>query len=331
MSARAAADRSFLAKVGIFSLLAETEAEGLLGFLEPVELADGQVLFREGDEGKHLYIIRSGTVGIGIALPDGTEHQVARFCAGDFFGEMSIFDNAPRSATCRAVGATSLWSLSKDAFARIVSSRPRIAYKLMYRMLNIATQRLRGTGTFVSEMVLWGENARRRAITDELTGVYNRRFLEDSLDGYVAEAAEKGAPLSLAMTDLDYFRKINEAYGHAKADEAIQEASKIYRSLLRPTDIVARYGGDEFVLIFPGTPAPKALELASALCRAVAELPTFRGLGGPITQVTVSMGVAAFPEHARDLAGLKAAADAALYKAKESGRNRAMGAGGEVP
>jgi diguanylate cyclase (GGDEF)-like protein len=327
MSVEIAKDRSFLAKVGICSLLSEPELEKLSGFLAPVELADGEVLFREGEEGRDLYIIREGTVAIAIGLPDGSEHEVARVSAGNFFGDMSIFDNAPRSATCRAVGGTALWGLSKEAFARIVSSHPRIAYKLMFRMLNIATQRLRGTGTLVSEMVLWGENARKRAITDELTGVYNRRFLEDSLDGYVAEAAEKGTPLSLAMTDLDYFRKINEAYGHAKADEAIREASRIYRSLLRPTDIVARYGGDEFVLIFPGTAAPEALALAVTLCREVEKLPTFRDLGGPITTVTVSMGVASFPEHARDLAGLKAAADAALYKAKEAGRNRAVGAG----
>jgi len=327
MSGEALTDRSLLSQVGIFSLLSQVEVETLVGFLAPAELSEGQVLFREGEEGRDLYIIRSGSMGIAIALPDGSEHEVARFSAGDFFGEMSIFDNAPRSATCRAAGGTTLWSLSKDAFARIVSSHPRIAYKLMYRMLNIATQRLRGTGTFVSEMVLWGENARKRAVTDELTGVYNRRFLEDSLDGYVAEAREKGVPLSLAMTDLDHFRQINEAYGHAKADEAIKEASKIYRSLLRPTDIVARYGGDEFVLIFPGTTAAEALDLAVTLCGEVEKLTTFRDLGGPIGKVTVSMGVAGFPEHARDLAGLKAAADAALYRAKEAGRNRAMGAG----
>ena len=90
---------------------------------------------------------------------------------------------------------STLYSLSKDAFSEVIVQHPRIALKLMYRMLNITTQRLRGTSEFVSEMVQWGEGARRRAVTDELTGVYNRRFLEDSLGTYVAEAGEKGQQL----------------------------------------------------------------------------------------------------------------------------------------
>ena len=87
---------------------------------------------------------------------------------------------------------STLYSLSRSAFTDVIAQHPEIALKLMYRMLNITTQRLRGTSEFVSEMVLWGEGARRRAVTDELTGVYNRRFLEDSLGTYFAEAEERG-------------------------------------------------------------------------------------------------------------------------------------------
>ncbi len=124
---------------------------------------------------------------------------------------MSIFDDSPRSASCRALSKSTLYSLSRGAFTDVIAQHPEIALKLMYRMLNITTQRLRGTSEFVSEMVLWGESARRRAVTDELTGVYNRRFLEDSLSTYLAEAEEKGRPLCFVMVDLDRFREINEA------------------------------------------------------------------------------------------------------------------------
>ena len=166
---------------------------------------------------------------------------------------MSIFDNAPRSATSRALTRSVVFSLSKDAFSDIITQHPRIALKLMYRMLNVTTQRLRDTSQFVSEMVLWGESARKRAITDELTGVYNRRFLEDSLGGYVSEAGEKGAPLSLVMLDLDHFRAINERYGNQKGDETIKSASAVFRAILKDKGIIARYGGDEFVIIMPNT------------------------------------------------------------------------------
>jgi diguanylate cyclase (GGDEF)-like protein len=171
-------------------------------------------------------------------------------------------------------------------------------------------------------MVTWGESARKRAVTDELTGVYNRRFLEDSLDGYLAEAREKGAPLSLVMADLDHFRRINELHGQEKGDEAIKGMANAFRSSLRLTDVIARYGGDEFLLILPSTGPQEAMALMSTVCAKVAGMGIFAPLGGPLSAVTTSMGVASWPEHAPDLPGLKAAADGALYRAKEEGRNR---------
>ncbi|HUI72659.1 MAG TPA: diguanylate cyclase, partial [Spirochaetia bacterium] len=315
---------AFLERVAVFSLLSHDDVERVTRHLSSVELAEGQTLFREGETGKEMYILAEGKVAITIRLPDGAEQQIAEVSPGDFFGEMSIFDNAPRSATCRALSPSVVFSLSKDAFGDIIVQHPRIALKLMYRMLNVTTQRLRDTSQFVSEMVLWGESARKRAITDELTGVYNRRFLEDSLGGYVSEAGEKGAPLALVMVDLDHFRDINEMYGQPKGDEAIRSASAIFRSLLKDRGIIARYGGDEFVIILPNTGAADATELMNRVREDVAKLDILKDVKGPITRVTSSMGVAAFPEHATDVSTLRTVADAALYRAKESGRNRVV-------
>jgi diguanylate cyclase (GGDEF)-like protein len=317
-----------LSRVGIFSLLSPDEAARVAGFLDPVELASGDVLFREGDPGDHLYIIRGGRIRIGIRLPDGSEHSIAELASGDFLGEMSIFDHAPRSATCRALEAASLLALSREEFSAIIAEHPHIALKLMYRMLNVATQRLRGTGEIASDMVLWGESAQKRAITDELTGAYNRRFLEDSLDGYVAEAAEKGRPLSLAMVDLDHFREVNERYGHEKADVVIKAVVGLFRTLLGASAVVARYGGDEFVLILPGLDARAAAEALGRVCAAIAGFDAFTAADGGVTRVTASMGVAAYPADAADVATLRTTADAALYRAKEEGRNRVVPAGG---
>ncbi|MGD0726552.1 MAG: diguanylate cyclase [Spirochaetia bacterium] len=313
-----------LAKVGVFSLLSRDEIDQVAEHLATVKLTAGQTLFHEGDQGNDLYIIADGAAAVSIKLPDGGDKEIARFAPGDFFGEMSIFDNAPRSASCRALEKSVLYSLSKDAFTDIITDHPELALKLMYRMLNVTTQRLRGTSEFVSEMVLWGEGARKRAVTDELTGVYNRRFLEDSLGNYVAEAQEKGEPLSLVMVDLDHFRQINELYGQTKGDATVRSAAQLFRSLLRETDVIARYGGDEFVIIMPRTEPAHATELMSRVCAEVARLEILKDMKGAITTVTSSMGVAGFPLHASDLSGLRAAADAALYRAKEEGRNRAV-------
>jgi diguanylate cyclase (GGDEF)-like protein len=315
---------SFLSTVGVFSLLAPEEIERVAEHLSAVELAEGQVLFYEGDQGNDLYILADGAAGVSIRLPDGGTREIARFSAGDFFGEMSIFDDAPRSANIHALAKSTLYSLSRSAFTDVIAQHPEIALKLMYRMLNITTQRLRGTSEFVSEMVQWGESARRRAVTDELTGVYNRRFLEDSLGTYVAEAGEKGQPLCFVMVDLDRFRDINELYGQAVGDESIKSSARVFRSLLRERDVIARYGGDEFVIILPNTDPVQGTRLMNAFCAEVARIPLLKDMKGPLTTVTSSMGVAGFPLHAADLSGLRAAADAALYRAKEEGRNRVV-------
>lgn len=316
--------RDVLAGVEICSLLDEDDRAAVFRYLEPRRLPAGAVVFREGDRGDELFIVGAGRIRIAIRLPDGSEQEVATCAAGDFFGEMSIFENAPRSASCVMIEAGTLYSLSRTGFQKIVAQQPRAAIGLMYRMLNVTTERLRQTGGFLSDMVLWGEQARKRAVTDELTGVYNRRFLEDSLDGLVADACRTGSPLSLMMIDLDHFREINERFGHEKGDQAIRSVVRLFVRLLGERVILARYGGDELVAILPGTGAREALALASGVCREVAGLDLLGPPNGTQPALTTSIGVAACPEQAADARALKSLADAALYRAKEEGRNRAV-------
>ena len=312
----------FLSRVEILSLLEPDDISIVSALFTTHEIGRGELLFREGDRGNELFIVKSGSVSSTIRLQDGSDRHIAHFEPGDFFGEMSIFENAPRSATCVCADTCTLLGLHERDFYRMIEGRPDIGVKILYRMLNITTQRLRDTGEFLSDMVQWGEAARRRSITDELTGAYNRRFLDDALAGQLDLARNEGKALSLVMVDLDFFRDINSGHGHEGGDRCIVEVVRAFNRILREGDLLARFGGDEFTILMNDTPCETALEIAEKARAEVESMEMMKGCGGREGGLTISMGIASFPEDADDPATLKEMADQALYRAKEGGGTR---------
>ena len=306
----------------VFSLLDTGEIEKIINSFQLTEVEEGKALFKEGDEGNEFYIVKSGKVAVSIRHSDGVEREIVELKEGDFFGEMSIFENAPRSATCLAKEKSVLLKMKAEDFFKLIKSFPSVAIKIMYRMLNITTKRLRDSSGFLTNMVTWGEKARKRSITDELTGVYNRRFLDDALNDYFEAAKNTRKPLAIVMADLDYFREINELYGDKTGDQMILAAVDIFTKVLRDEDIVARYGGDEFTFILPETGPNEGMELAEKIRSEVAKLKILEKKKGPINNFTVSQGLASFPENAEDPKTLMEKADKALYSAKNNGRDR---------
>jgi len=159
------------------------------------------------------------------------------------------------------------------------------------------------------------------SITDGLTNLYNHRYFQDELGRAFDESARYGRPLSLAIVDLDFFKKVNDNYGHAVGDEVLKGVSKIFRESIRSTDLAARYGGEEFAMMMPETDVQDAIAFAQKL-RTLVESTPIRTQAGPI-HLTVSIGVATVPHpniHAAK--ELIVAADEALYRAKRGGRNQ---------
>lgn len=159
------------------------------------------------------------------------------------------------------------------------------------------------------------------SITDELTGIANRRHFEWRLSEEIERARRYQYPLSALMLDLDHFKQVNDTHGHQVGDLVLQQIAQRLKKVLRRTDFLARYGGEEFIVIAPQTPADRALILAERLRQIIAESPISVS---PHLQIciTISIGVAVFPEHAQNGNELVRAADEALYKAKQTGRNR---------
>jgi two-component system cell cycle response regulator len=164
------------------------------------------------------------------------------------------------------------------------------------------------------------ESTKRLSITDGLTKLYNHRFFQDALKREFARSVRNHSPLSLALLDIDHFKRFNDTYGHQQGDVVLQELARTLRAQVRNLDVVARYGGEEFAVIMPDAPLDVALRVAERLRAAVENHPV-EGPTGPL-RVTISLGVAAVPHTEIGVpAGLIAAADRALYRAKEQGRN----------
>ncbi len=161
---------------------------------------------------------------------------------------------------------------------------------------------------------------REQAIRDQLTGLFNRRYLVETLERELARAARGNYPVSLIMIDLDHFKNINDAYGHRVGDLVLQSLGKLLLVKTRLGDIPCRYGGEEIVVAFPGVDAEVTAQRAEHLRKSFEEL-SFNNSGLSI-HVTLSAGVASFPEHATDLENLLRCADHALSAAKDAGRNR---------
>jgi diguanylate cyclase (GGDEF)-like protein len=159
------------------------------------------------------------------------------------------------------------------------------------------------------------------SITDGLTRLYNHRYFQDELARAFEESMRYERPLSLAIVDIDFFKKVNDTYGHAVGDEVLKCVSKIFRESVRATDLVARYGGEEFAVMMPETELADAITFAEKI-RSLVESTIADTQAGPL-KVTVSIGVAAAPRtRARSAKEMVVHADKALYRAKRNGRNR---------
>jgi len=170
---------------------------------------------------------------------------------------------------------------------------------------------------------------RHAAITDGLTGLRSRKFFEETLHAEAAGARRSGRPLGLLLLDIDYFKKVNDTYGHNGGDRVLVEVAERLRRLARPGDLVARYGGEEFAILLPGIDAARGCEIAERIRHGIATVPIAVG-GTRQHRVTVSVGVAAMTSTSEHVDDLVLAADRALYTAKNAGRDQ-VAAADDVP
>jgi diguanylate cyclase (GGDEF)-like protein len=192
-------------------------------------------------------------------------------------------------------------------------------YRMAQNQLREANERLRA---HVLEIEALQVKLREQAIRDALTGLFNRRYLEETLQREFARAARSARPLCIVMIDIDHFKELNDAHGHRAGDAALLAVGRLLAAQTRGGDVACRYGGEEFVLALPGANLETAHERAEHLRRAVESLRVLQD--DAVLSMTISAGIAAYPMHGERVDQVLDNADQALYQAKNSGRNRCV-------
>jgi len=246
------------------------------------------------------------------ALRTGRVHYVE---AGDHTAECGHFRPLNRSYLCVPILAQG------EAFG-ILHFQGMDERVIADSEISLATNFADQVGLAVANLRL-REALRSQSIRDPLTGLYNRRYLDETLEREVRRAGRSDQSVSILMLDIDHFKRFNDTNGHEAGDTVLRETSTLLSASIRSEDIACRFGGEEFVVVLPTATAEVAQARAERLRLRLHDLsPVYQGR--PLGRVTASIGVAEFPRHGMTPKDLLTAADAALYQAKNAGRDLVM-------
>ena len=241
------------------------------------------------------------------------------FCSADVSEDRRLAREAP-AASAAAVGLP-LDCRGGTVGALVAMDRQRSAREPKFERPTLAVLRSAlEPGALALDNAMRVQRAEALSVTDDLTQLYNSRYLSQVLRRETKRASRSGRPLSLLFIDLDGFKAINDSHGHLFGSRALVEAASVIRASARETDIVARFGGDEFALVLPDTGSDGALFVGERIREKIAAWSFLQGDGLNIS-LTVSVGVATLPDVATSAEGLIQAADEAMYAVKDHGKN----------
>lgn len=263
-----------------------------------------------------LYVVLRGALR---RMPDDAQapgESAGKILPGECVGELSVLDDEASGERVSAIEESDVLVIDGATLWKLVDESNGVARNLL-RMLSF---RVRAANAQLRRRRKVGEFYRQMSMVDGLTGLNNRAWLNEHLPALI-DAAHESAPLSLIMLDLDHFKAFNDLHGHVCGDHALKVAAQAISGGLRPTDFAARFGGEELVVILPATGADGALLVAERLCERMRHSRVFSGPDKPLPHITASLGVATL-EAGQHSESLISAADAALYRAKNAGRDR---------
>ena len=296
-----------LQRVPLFDGLDSPTLERIAAASREETFRTGNKILDIGDPGREVYLILDGTVQV-LYPARSRKIELARLGRGEFFGEMSLLNEQPRSATVRAADEVKVLVLEKSEFRRVVREEAAVAY----RFLEALSNRIRDANEQISGLS-------EVAIRDPLTELLNRRAFEDRFREEVDRSRRYGDTFSLILLDIDRFKRVNDEFGHDVGDVVLEWVGNLLKAHTRSADAIFRIGGEEFAILAPATQSKTTHMVARRLISLVSDArpPVDFDL-----KVTLSGGFASCPAHGTRTETLFNLADQALFRAKNEGRNR---------
>ncbi len=306
--------RTLLEGLDLFRGVCAEDVQDLLQRCDRCDIDIGEQLLSPGEKNEHVYIVLSGSLNVHVGSVDTP--VLATISPGECVGEMSIIEDRDPSAFVLGAEATYLLEIHRSVLWEMVDA----SHEFSKNLLIVLSERVRSHNRVIADSFGELRKFERHANTDALTGLSNRHAMNDEFSRELNRCVKDENPIALIMIDVDNFKKFNDLFGHVAGDRALSAVAAILTKQFRPSDLLVRYGGDEFAVLLPEVDMELATTIANRVRTAVSGDTGSSNDSLIKIPIQISMGVACLKKDGT-LTALIRDADAALYRAKRAGRN----------